>query len=1161
MSTESSEGRTPVLSHQRTFALLVVVLFVVVAVATFLVRRGPSLPAPGSEQYEQVTRAFYWGLSALEVGLLDEARQQFTRATTLVADEPASWANLGLTQLRLGELEAAVAPVERALALAPANGDVVLLAAKMEAARGRLDEAVVRLRQAVDLDPGSLRARFALADELQRLNSPEADAEALALLDEIIRRAPGNLAALVDRARIAARRSDEQRLRASRDGLAQRTSNWSAQAIEQFAALERAIDARQFDEAARATTFLRNVLAPVPAFLESLVAVRTPAELIAQPFDRFLVLTPPTAQPSPPDPSITFSPEAVGGDLTSPPSAVLAVTPTIDDAPLLFAADAASLRRLDGAGGSWSLPSRGAGGSSDPPALTALDWNHDFRTDLVTAGRGGVGLLLQDEAGGFADATRQASAPVVDDVIGTWAADTEMDGDIDIVVAGRDGPPFVLRNNGDTTWRRLQPFSGLTAVRGFAWADVEGDADADAVFLDATGALHVFVNRQAGVFTRTENVEGTAGVVAVTVADVDASGTIDIVVLESRGAIKKISRQGAGWTTTEIAMWPGLTGASPGAYRLLAADLDNNGALDVIAAGGGRSRIWLAGVDHRLEDLPMTPDAEVFAAIDRNGDGRVDLAALAAGRPVWLMGSGGTSQYHWKVIRPRAQQRAGDQRINSFGVGGEISVRSGLLVQTQVMTGAPVHFGLGAHTTVDVARIVWPSGIAQAEFGTGVDEVMVAEQRLKGSCPWVFAWNGSRMGFVTDFLWRSPLGLRINAQDTAGVDQTEDWVRIAGDQLAPRDGFYDVRITAELWETHFFDHVSLMVVDHPADVEVFVDERFRPAQPPALAARAVRTLGPVAGAWDEQGRDVTALIAARDGRHLATFGRGAYQGIAEEHYVEMDLGDRMPRADRTTLAASGWIYPTDSSINVAIGQGGRVKAAGVTLEALDASGRWVVVTPDLGYPAGKNKTMLIDLEGAAGAKRIRLRTNLEVYWDSFTLAEHVDAPLRTTRVPASEAELRYRGYSQTASPRGEAPETPIYERIANVTQRWRDLVGFHTRFGNVNPLLSGVDDRYVIMNAGDEMRLRFPEQAAPASGWRRDFVLIGDGWEKDGDFNTGFSQTVLPLPSHARRAYGAGTPPGRLEDDPVYQRHRSDWEEYHTRFVTPEQFVRGLRPN
>jgi hypothetical protein len=97
------------------------------------------------------------------------------------------------------------------------------------------------------------------------------------------------------------------------------------------------------------------------------------------------------------------------------------------------------------------------------------------------------------------------------------------------------------------------------------------------------------------------------------------------------------------------------------------------------------------------------------------------------------------------------------------------------------------------------------------------------------------------------------------------------------------------------------------------------------------------------------------------------------------------------------------------------------------------------------------------------------------------------------------------------------------------------------------------------MNAGDEMQLRFAEQPAPPAGWRRDFVLVGDGWEKDGDYNTGFSQTVLPLPSHDRPAYGAGVTSLELEDDPVYQRHQADWQRYHTRYVTPRRFVDGLQ--
>ena len=226
---------------------------------------------------------------------------------------------------------------------------------------------------------------------------------------------------------------------------------------------------------------------------------------------------------------------------------------------------------------------------------------------------------------------------------------------------------------------------------------------------------------------------------------------------------------------------------------------------------------------------------------------------------------------------------------------------------------------------------------------------------------------------------------------------------------------------------------------------------------------------------------------------------------------------------------------------------------------MNSHGQWVVVDPDLGFPAGKNKTMLIALKGVGDSKRLRLRTNLEIYWDSLTLAQEVDVSPRTRRLSVADAELRYRGYSETSSLRGDAPETPEYPRKAGVTQRWRDLTGYHTRFGNVNALLSKVDDRYVIMNAGDEMRLRFPEQPAPESGWRRDFVLIGDGWEKDGDYNTRFSQTVLPLPSHDRPAYGEARPPGSLEEDPVYQRHRSDWEEYHTRWVTPNEFIRGLR--
>jgi len=350
-----------------------------------------------------------------------------------------------------------------------------------------------------------------------------------------------------------------------------------------------------------------------------------------------------------------------------------------------------------------------------------------------------------------------------------------------------------------------------------------------------------------------------------------------------------------------------------------------------------------------------------------------------------------------------------------------------------------------------------------------------------------------------------------------------------------------------------------MVVDHPADTEIYVDERFSAASPPALAVHSVRGSRPVARAWDESGRDVTDLVTRQDGRYLASFARGPYQGVAQEHFVEIELPEDAPQGGRPTLLARGWIYPTDSSINVAIAQGGDIRPGGLALEAQSPDGRWRVVDPDLGFPAGKNKTILIDLTRTAGARRLRLRTNLEIYWDALAVGAVVDAAPRAVRLPAARADLRYRGFSQTTSPRGEAPETPLYGRIANRAQRWRDLEGFHTRFGDVRELLATVEDRYVIMNAGDELHLLFPEQPAPPAGWRRDFVLVGDGWEKDGDYNTGFSQTVLPLPAHDTPAYGAFGAAATLAEDPVYRRHPQDWERFHTRYVTPDTFVNGLQ--
>jgi hypothetical protein len=182
---------------------------------------------------------------------------------------------------------------------------------------------------------------------------------------------------------------------------------------------------------------------------------------------------------------------------------------------------------------------------------------------------------------------------------------------------------------------------------------------------------------------------------------------------------------------------------------------------------------------------------------------------------------------------------------------------------------------------------------------------------------------------------------------------------------------------------------------------------------------------------------------------------------------------------------------------------------------------------------------------------------MEIFWDKLEWSAGLpEAGLKTQRLSADTAELRHRGFSAMTRANQSSPELPEYDRVATTNQLWRDLIGYYTRLGDIRELLATVDDRIVIMNAGDEIVLRFQAPPPPPEGWVRDFVLIGNGWIKDGDFNSMFSKTVLPLP--ARDITDYTDLPRRLEDDPVYRRHKRDWDEYHTRYISPESFQNTL---
>ena len=1148
-------------STSMTRTRIVRVLLVVLIAAAAACRPADERSDAASIRYQDTVRAFYQGLASLDVGLLEDAETLFARAAALSPDEPAIRANLAVAHVGFGNDEAAAVELEAARTLAPDSSEVAFLQGQLAAFSARFDEAQRRFRETLSLDADHLLARFALAQLLERADDEAAQLEAQQLLEAVLDDVPDNLAVLVEHLRLAARRSDETAMAATIERLTALSVRWPALAGTQLAAASAAANDGDAAQVATRAQLLRNVLVRQPEFRKDQSAVSVSAELVAEPLRRFLRLPMPAATAAPRDAGLRYVAEPIAGAGDGAASAV-AIVPPSDGPAAVVSGQAGEVRWIvDAVAASIPIP---AGAGATPAAgsgLLALDWNADYQIDLAVAGAGGVRLFTRTADGGVADMTPAAAgAPAAPDLAsyGIWSADTEMDGDLDVVMAPVAGAPWVLRNNADGTWLPTQPFPEIDRLRGFGWGDLDQDGDPDAVLLDAAGAIHPIENLQAGQFVAWPAPDAETDVVAVALADVNADGQLDLVTLDAAGELQRTSWIDGGWTTERVAAWDSFAaGAQPGAYRVIPADLDNNGALDLLASGSAGTRVWLSDERSRLEPLETDITAEVFGVADLDADGWLDLVGVEQGRPMRLAGQG-TAGYAWQQIRPRGHAAAGDQRINTFGVGGEIEVRSGLLVQKQVLTGAPVHVGLGRQTQADVTRIYWPNGVMQADFDFAADQAIVAEQRLKGSCPWLFAYDGQAMSFVTDFIWRSPLGLRINAQDTADVVQTEDRVLIRGDQLAPRDGAYDLRITAELWETHFFDHVSLLVVDHPADTEVYVNEGFS-RDPPQLQTRVTGPSRPVVGAWDDAGRDVTDLVQTRDERYVATVERGTHQGVTRDHYLEIELDPRESAAADVWLLAHGWVYPTDSSINVALGQGRHAIPRGVALEARDASGQWVVLHPDLGFPAGKRKTMVVDLPrlpDGTRPRRLRLRTNLEIYWDWIGSAPRLDTAPVERRVTPDVATLDYRGYSKTEliGPRG--LEIPRYE-LANIRPRWRDLVGYHTRFGDVRELVKATDDRYVIMNAGDELRFRFRAPAPPPAGWRRDFVLIGDGWVKDGDFNTTHSKTVGPLPAHDRPSYDADAS-AVLEDDPVYRRHADDWKTYHTRFVAPDRFLRGL---
>jgi Flp pilus assembly protein TadD len=1126
-------------------------------------RPSSSLPVRGTREYNELVRTFYIGLAALQVGHDVQADAKLAQFTQLAATEPAGWANWGLLALRQRNFDTASQRLERARTLAPDNTDIQYLLGLLESSRGKSAEAIAALRKGVELDAKNLYAVYKLAEEVERQGDEQSAAEFQSLIQKILAAQPNNIAATVELSRISAKRGDAETLKSTLAQIQSRSTAWPSEVQEQVKALNDAVQSGDLRAAATRTSFLRNVLMRVPEYRRDLGAIKPPPGEEAVPFTHFLRLESPVFQTAPEDGGMKFTEQPVANANPATRDWIGAIALSGEGGPVIATASGREVRLDNGA----SFPFPG-GPLNTPPSfdgILQIDFSYDFKTDLVLAGAGGVRLLRQESPSSFTDVTADTKLPatVVNAAYtGAWSADIEADGDLDVVLGSREGNPTVLRNNGDGTFLDIRPFEGASGLAGFAWADFDQDGDPDAAVLDSSGVLLVFSNERQGQFSIRSVPANLRAPHAISAADINWDGGFDLVVVQADGTITRLSDKdhGAGWEQAEV----GRIGEQPRVpVSLRIVDLDNNGGLDLLLLSTPvGSIVWLSDQQGQFRlHRDMQLGERLFDVADVNGDGRLDLLGFTTEDKAIQSINSGTKNYHWQVVRPRAANAVGDQRINPFGVGGEMEIRSGLLVQKQAISGPFIHFGLGDQASSDVIRIVWPNGTVRAEFEVKADQQVLAEQRLKASCPWLFTYNGKEMEFIKDAVpWGSAIGLRINTLGSAKIAATSEWYKIRRDQLVPRDGYYDIRVTAELWEVYYYDYIGLMSVEHPEGTEIFVDERFV-VPPLTVGFTTVKTPQPIKQAIDDNGDDVTAIVGTRDANALDTFGRGQYQGLTRDHYLEIVLPDDAPASGPLYLIAHGSIHDTESSLNVAITQGTRWRAQPMSLEVPDGKGGWTAARSNLGFPAGRKKTVLFDLKDIwrpNTPRRVRIRTNLEIYWDHIEWAQGLpNDQVKTVTLAPATVDLHYRGYSVVSKPDAGAPEIPDYNQLFSTKQAWRDLEGYYTRFGEVSELLKQIDDRYVIVASGDEMSFHFPAPPPPAAGWVRDFILMGDGWIKDGDYNSTFSRTVLPLPHHGQQEYE--TPPGKLEEEFVYRRFPQDWQTYHTRYVAPDVFRNVLR--
>jgi tetratricopeptide (TPR) repeat protein len=1016
------------------------------------------------------------GIALMTLQKLDDAKKAFKDAIALDPGSPQAWYNLGLAQHADNELEEALASFQQAVKLDPLDADSFYFLGVCYRELKQFDQAIEALRHALAINPLHASAEFAMARVLQAMGKKDEAKEHFKLFQHM-------------------------------------TSTKISAAI-----------GLAYGEQGHYSTVV-----PVEE-PQALQKGMIPVKLVA----RNMV-------------NETGAATETGG------ACMLDVTGSGQMDLVLMESGTQAVRvlhrRADGSFEDVDVAAAGLKVAGHAVACAVGDYDADNLNDLAVALDDGVRLFRNLGKGKFQDVTAEAGFASRNHPSGITFVDFDHDGDLDLLITGaplKPGDPsnVLWRNNGNKTfteWTEPTGLGGSGATSAVILTDFNNDRAVDLAVTGDGPVPVLFVNPREGKYP-TQPLYEDARIpksVGIAVLDYNKDGWMDIAVTHAGAPGLTLWRnvpgpQNVGRRFERVPL--PLTGASR-AWGVTPVDIDNDGWIDLAAivetSAGPRLKVLRNRGDGSFEDVShaLGLDGAVLKsprgliAADVDGDGAPDLIVTQVGAPPVLFRNEGANKNHFVRLDLSGyadNKTAIGSKVEIFASGQwqkwELAGASGF--QTQ----APPQLliGLGDAEGIDLLRILWPTGVLQDEIDLPHTRVIAMKEadRRGSSCPVLFAWDGHKYKLVTDVIGAAVVGHWFTPT-RRNIPNPGEWVKVDGAKLAELNGKLSLRFIEPMEEVNYIDQLRLVAVDHPEDVEVNPDERFLD-DPPFASGRVVASAGarlPV-GAWDGEGREVLDVLSRRDHKFASGFTATPFDGFAKTHSLTLDLGE-VKQGAPLKLLMTGYVNYFSATSLYAAWQAG-IKPISPYVEAELPNGTWQTIPGEAGFPAGLERTIVVDLTGKLppGTSRIRLVTNLEIFWDQVLIDNNPEAESHTTEVPLVRATERFRGYPTQIEGTSPGDLDYDYDRVS-LTGPFQHQRGNYTRLGDVTALVQGIDDRFAIFGSGEEIATQFDATKLPAlpPHWKRDYFFYAHGYVKDMDWWDASPFTVAQLPFHKMSTY------------------------------------------